>query len=131
MQLAALVDTSIQMAATRSRRAKVALLRTLLQGVPTPQVALAVSYLVGSLPQGKVGVGYSTLRALHVPAAVAPSLPLLEVDGTFAAIKLVEGSGANARRTQLLGGLLAKATQAERKASIWTVGLFVLSRVKP
>ncbi|MES1204658.1 MAG: ATP-dependent DNA ligase, partial [Pseudomonadota bacterium] len=117
MRLAELVETSRRVAATRSRLEKVAQLATVIARLPPSLVATGTSYLAGELPQGRLGVGYAVLRALQSSgsAAVTPAqLDIDEVDRTFTDIKAQAGAGAALRRTNLLGGLLARATADEQ-----------------
>ena len=62
-----------------------------------------------------MGVGYARLRELwQLPGAEAPSLDLREVHATLDEVKTVAGGGSGERRMRLLGGLLGRATAAER-----------------
>lgn len=125
MRLADLVETSVHVRATRARGEKVArIAQTVRQltagsggsGASSALVAVGVSYLAGDLPQGRIGVGYSQLSALRSQApAAASTLQLEEVDRTFSEIKSVRGAGSGQRRNELLGGLLARATEAEQE----------------
>ncbi len=56
--LAQLVATSAAVAATRSRKAKVTHLAEALSQLNAAEAPIAVAYLAGELPQGRVGVGY-------------------------------------------------------------------------
>ena len=118
MRLAELVDASSQVGATRSRLEKTDRLATLIRRLPAPLVATGVSYLSGELPQGRLGIGYaalSDLRRADTPPAIEATLSLDEVDAAFSAIKTARGAGAAGRRATLLGGLLARATEAEQQ----------------
>jgi DNA ligase-1 len=57
LPLAELVQASSGAAATRSRLKKRQLLADCLRAAGAEQAALAVSYLSGVLPQGKIGLG--------------------------------------------------------------------------
>jgi DNA ligase-1 len=115
MQLAELVETSARVKGTRSRLEKVARLAETITHLPPDLVAVGVAYLSGELPQGKVGVGYARLRELwQLPGAEAPSLDLREVHATLDEVKAVAGGGSSEKRMRLLGGLLGRATAAER-----------------
>ena len=70
--LAEVVQVSAEVAATRSRSAKVAVLAALLARVDPDEVAICVGLLSGEPRQGRVGVGYATVYGLEV-AAGAPS----------------------------------------------------------
>ena len=78
---------------------------------------MVVAYLVGSLPQGRLGVGSRILAAVGdaLGAASAPSLRLSEVDAAFSAVQVAGGSGSAARRRSLLGELFSRATEGERR----------------
>jgi DNA ligase-1 len=118
--LGLLVETSRQVAATRARGEKTALLADLIRRFPPPLVGVGVAYLTGELPQGRLGIGYALLRDLRAEAPAAadiagpPPLDLGEVDRTFTAIKEVRGGGAVERRATLLRALLARATAQEQ-----------------
>ena len=62
MLLAEIAATSADVASTSSRLAKVARLTECLHGASPEEVAVAVSYLSGELPQGTVGVGWAGLK---------------------------------------------------------------------
>lgn len=110
----ALADTSAAVAATASRSTKIDLLAGLLRGAPAPLAAVAVAYLMGELPQGKLGVGYAALRAVRaLPSAEAASLGVVDVDAACSALAAVSGAGANKRRVALLEALFARMTAPE------------------
>jgi DNA ligase-1 len=108
------VDTSERIAATRARTAKVALLSELLRALAPDEVALAVAYLSGELPQGRVGLGYAAVFGVEAPAGPQATLTLREVDGRLGEIASLAGSGAGRRRHELLGALLGRATEREQ-----------------
>ncbi|HEX2254652.1 MAG TPA: ATP-dependent DNA ligase [Thermoanaerobaculia bacterium] len=124
MLLADLVAASRDVAATRSRNAKAERLARLLSALAPEEVTVAVSYLAGEVPQGRIGVGPALLRkALPSPggsgggrgAAAEPGLTLGEVDATVTRIAQASGAGSGAERERLLGGLLARATVGEQE----------------
>jgi DNA ligase-1 len=117
MRLADLVEVSDQVGATRSRLEKVDRLAALIRRFPPPLVMVGVSYVSGELPAGRLGLGYAALRDLRradTPPARDAALALDEVERVFSEIKAARGPGAAGRRSALLGGLLARATEAER-----------------
>jgi ATP-dependent DNA ligase I len=123
MQLAQLVSTSRAVAATRSRKAKTAALAACVAA--SPAVArLAVAYLVGQLPQGRIGIGGATLR--RVAGAVAPAskttLTLTDVDAALGAIADRAGPGAVAAREAEFAALLGRATREEQRFLVNLVG---------
>ncbi|HJL15208.1 MAG TPA: ATP-dependent DNA ligase [Sandaracinaceae bacterium LLY-WYZ-13_1] len=115
MRLADIVQTSRGVGATRSRLKKQATLAATLRAMAPDEVRVGVSYLSGVLPQGRIGIGGATLRALDAGApAREPSLPLLEVHRRFDELASITGPGSTARRKVALGALFARATRDER-----------------
>lgn len=116
MRLVELASASRKVAQTGSRREKIRLLAACLRGLAPDEGAIAVHYLAGRLPQGRIGIGYAALaQALPGEAAAAPTLTLAEVDRALDEIAQTSGAGAAARRRELLGALLARATRAEQE----------------
>lgn len=82
---------------------------------------LAATWLAGDASGSPEGVGpaqvHEALAAAGdaAPDPSAPPLTLREVEACFAALGEVSGEGAQARRGQLLAGLLARATRDERE----------------
>lgn len=114
--LSDLVATSERVGATAARLAKIETLAAQLRALAPEEIAIAVSYLSGGTPQGRLGVGGATLAALAtVPAAAAARLTLREVDAALAALMAERGKGAAARRAQQLRALFARATEAEQR----------------
>jgi DNA ligase-1 len=115
MLLLDLVTTSERVAETRARSSKIAALAGLLRRLAPEEIDPAVSWLIGSLRQGRIGLGGSALRGARPEGAVAePSLSIDEVDAAFARIAGTTGAGSAAERVRLLAALLARATAAEQ-----------------
>jgi DNA ligase-1 len=112
--LSEIVETSDAVAATAARLAKVEHLAACLRRLDPEEVGVAVAFLSGELRQRQIGVGWASLRD-PPPAAVAPSLQVLEVDRTFELIGRQEGPGSQAARRRLLAELLGRATAAEQR----------------
>lgn len=113
MLLDLLVTASAQVAATRSRLAKRALLAEVLAAADASEAGLVATYLSGSLRQRRTGVGWAGLQHLPAPAA-SPSLTVAEVDATFERLGAEIGEGSAARRTAAVEALFAAATAAEQ-----------------
>jgi DNA ligase-1 len=111
---ASVVETSNAVASTRARSKKVALLAELLRGVAPDEVPLAVSYLSGELPGGRIGLGYAAAYRVEAPPARAPTLSLLALDARLTELQGTKGSGSGARRSELLGALFALGTESEQ-----------------
>ncbi len=115
MKLSDLVNTSTAVARTRSRLKKRALLSELLRAVSLGEVALAVHYLSGTLPQGRIGLGPAIVRRVAAESTASEaSLMLAEVDATFSDIAATAGKGSQQRRRDTLGHLFARSTADER-----------------
>jgi ATP-dependent DNA ligase I len=115
MLLAELLAASERVAATRSRLAKIDALAECLRRLDAPEIALGVAYLSGDTRQGRMGIGYATLKdALAATPASAPRLTLAQADEALANISQVKGEGSAAERQRLLAALFACATAGER-----------------
>ncbi len=121
MLLAEIAQASEDVAATPARLGKVARLADCLALASADEVAIAVAYLSGALPQGTVGVGWAALRELP-PAADSPTLELLEVDAAVSRLQSIAGPGSQAARRSELDGLFSRATEPEQRL---LVGLFL------
>jgi DNA ligase-1 len=115
MLLATVAQTSNQVAAASGRLDKIARLAALLGGLDADEVPIAVPYLSGNLPQGRIGLGWRLIAAARAvePAADA-HLTLREVDAVFTLIANASGSGSTSEKTTRLRDLLARATAIEQ-----------------
>ncbi len=116
--LAALVATSLAVAATRARGAKLARLADHLRDLDGEAAALSARYLAGELPQGKIGVGWAMVsEALGGGggAAATARLTLADVDRALTTIAATIGPGSARARKDALGRLFAAATEDERR----------------
>jgi ATP-dependent DNA ligase I len=111
--LSEIAEASEAVAGTSSRLAKIEVLAAALRAAGPAEVAIAVAYLSGELPQRQIGVGWATLRE-PVPPAPEPSLTLTDVDAALSAIGSVSGPGSVARRKQLVSELMSQATAGEQ-----------------
>ncbi|MGQ0658688.1 MAG: ATP-dependent DNA ligase [Chromatiales bacterium] len=126
MQLAEIVATSERVRATRSRLEKIALLAQCLRRLPPALTETGTAYLAGSLPQGRIGIGYAVLQVIRVTApATEPQLTLTEVDAFFSSLARMTGRGSATERRTRLGALFARATRDEQSflANLLTGGL--------
>ena len=113
MLVADVVTASREVAETSSRSQKIAILAELLRGLGPGQVGIATGFLSGVPRQGRVGVGYSTVYGIERTPAAEPSLTVEDLDAAITAIQGATGSGSAARRRQILGDLLCRATEQE------------------
>ena len=114
--LSTLVETSQRVGATSARLTKVRELATFLRALPPGEIATAVHYLSGEIPQGRIGIGYSVLKsaAAHAPAT-HPGLEIAELDRALTELALIKGAGSATRRTQALRELFGRTTAAEHQ----------------
>lgn len=111
--LADVVATSATVAATRSRKAKVASLAQRLAQAAPEERRVVTAYLAGSLLQRRTGLGWRSLTSLPEPAA-SPALEVAEVDAAFARIAELAGRGSGAARAAAVVELFGRATAAEQ-----------------
>jgi DNA ligase 1 len=113
--LADLVETSEAVAASSGRREKVERLADALRRLGPDEVPAGVAFLSGELRQRQIGVGWAALRDAP-PAGEAPGgLTVGDVDAAFEAIGACAGPGSQAERRRLLGALMARAGERERR----------------
>jgi len=107
--------TSVAVAETPGRLAKIERLAVCLRRLRPREVPIAVAYLSGVLSQGTIGVGWASLRDLPPPTARPPTLELLEVDAALERIRTSTGPGSQAIRRRALVELFGRATEPERR----------------
>lgn len=113
MLLAEVVATSNDVAATRSRTRKIALLADLISRLATDEIVAVVAMLVATPVQGRLGVGWSTLSRIDTQPSGAAELTVKDVDELFTALAATSGAGSAAQRQRLLDDVIARATEAE------------------
>src|SRR4051812_9318957 len=114
--LASLVETSQRVGATSGRLAKIRELAALLRSLEPAEIQIGVHYLSGEIPQGRIGIGYATLRsAASSDPATAAGLSIAEVDRLLTDIAAMRGAGSTASRAAALAGLFSRATQPEQQ----------------
>jgi DNA ligase 1 len=121
MLLHDIARASRDVATTSSRLAKVERIAECLRAAAPEEVAVAVGYLSGELPQGTVGVGWASLRELPAPAEQA-TLEVLEADAAVSRLQGISGPGSQAARREELAALYARATEPEQRL---LTGLFL------
>jgi DNA ligase-1 len=109
------VDVSAAVAGARGRLDKIGKLAELLKQLLPEEIPIAVAYLSGSLPQGRIGAGWAVIaQAREVTPAPQPSLELQEVHDTFGRIAVISGSGSTRARAEQLADLFGRATESEQ-----------------
>ena len=120
MRFAELAAVSDELAATSKRGQKAALLAGVLRRLSPEEMEIAVGVLTGAPRQGRIGVGWATLRDVQVEPAAEPSLEIVEVDQAFERLASMSGAGVNAARRALLTGVFERATEPEQRM-LWRV----------
>src|SRR6185436_18397264 len=112
--LAEIVAVSRRVTGTPSRLAKIAELAACLRALDASEIPVALSYLSGEIPQGRLGIAWSELQqgAGNAPAD-HPALTLEEADAAFGALAATKGKGASAARAAHLARLFSLATADE------------------
>ena len=116
MLLSSVVECVARVRETSRKLEKVALLADLLRQTRGREAELATLYLTGTLPQGRIGIGWRTLQSVATEGAgEGEPLALLDVDRTCGAVAGESGPGSADRKMQALKGLFARARPDERR----------------
>jgi DNA ligase-1 len=114
--LAELVGVSQRVVATSARLGKVRELASFLRSLPAEEIDVAVHYLSGQTPRGRIGIGYAMLQtAVAKSCASEATLSLAGVNRDLDAIAADQGAGAAGRRAHALRELFARATVTEQQ----------------
>jgi DNA ligase-1 len=114
MLLDELVRTSEAVAATRSRLAKVNELAGLLLRLDPADIPTAVGLLTAKPRQGRVGIGWSGMRAARGEPAPEPNLTIAHLDVALDRLLAAAGAGSSVERAATLRTLMAEATEREQ-----------------
>ena len=115
MHFADLVAASTAVSTTRSRRTKIAALADYLRQAEGEEIAVAASYLAGTVRQERLDVGWKTLQGLDVPPAADAALQVLDVHEALERLAAAKGAGSRAAKTGIITTLLAAATAEEQR----------------
>jgi len=115
MLLASVVETSRRVTDTTKRLEKIDLLARLIRQLSPEEIEIVVPFLSGQTRQGRIGIGYATVRDARNPPAASPTLEILEIDGILQKITGVSGSGSQRQRLELLQSMFSRATEAEQQ----------------
>ena len=114
MLLRDVVAASQRVTGTTRRLEKIDLLAALLQQLAGDEIEIVVAFLSGSTRQGRIGIGYATLREAAAPEAPEETLQIRDVDQTLESLTTVRGRGSEQQKRALLHSLFARATAAEQ-----------------
>ncbi len=119
MEYIEVVRASTAVAETPRRSTKIAVLADLLQTVPRSQADLlvpaVVGLLVGEPRQGRIGVGWATLRDARVTPATTPTVSVGEIDRVLDRLADTAGAGSHRQRDELLVDLMCRLTDDEQR----------------
>ncbi|HEY2877294.1 ATP-dependent DNA ligase [Nocardioides sp.] len=113
MLLRDLVETSGVVAATRSRKAKVAAIAERLSQAQVDELPVVTAYLGGTILQRRTGVGWRGLSSLPDPAE-EPSVTALEVHETLGRLAAMSGAGSQESRAAGVRDLFVRLTADEQ-----------------
>lgn len=108
-----LVRTSAEVAGTRSRLRKRALLAELLRRAPLTEIELVTAWLSGTLRQRRTGVGWRSLSELPPPAGIA-SVEVAQVDAVLESVAALHGPGSATARRSSIEALFARLSATEQ-----------------
>ncbi len=119
MEWARLVELVARVRATSKRNEKTTLIADVLRETRGHETELAALYLTGTLPQGRIGVGWKTLQpALPTGPAVGTPLTLAAVDEALTAVSAEAGPGSADRRLRALRALLERTDEPGRRLMV-------------
>jgi DNA ligase-1 len=118
MELRRLVELAAHVRSTPKKTEKVERIAALLRETDGRQAGLLALYLCGTLPQGRIGVGWSTVeRAMAEPPPAPGAIPLTleDVDRALTDAASAKGAGSGERRAVALRSIVSRATPDERR----------------
>jgi len=123
MRLAELVGVSERVRQTTKKTGKVGLIADLLRQARGLEAELVALYLTGTLPQGRIGLGWRTIESARTEAPPeGEPLTLADVDQKLTEVAADKGPGSTERRTKALRQVFVRAQEAERR---FLVGLLL------
>lgn len=116
MRFARLVEAVTRVRATNKKSEKVRILADTLLLARAREIELTACYLSGSIPQGRIGVGWSLIQQASAAgeSSVEP-LAVQDVDDAISRLAAERGAGSTARRTAVLARLFSRASADERR----------------
>jgi DNA ligase 1 len=107
-------QTVVTVGSTRSRLAKSAAIASLLRAAESDhELGVVATWLSGTTPQGRLGVGWSALYRSGDPltgTAAESSLSVLDVDTLFTTLAETSGEGSVGARQSLLSDVYSRCT---------------------
>jgi DNA ligase-1 len=102
---------------TPKKTEKVARIAAVLSEASPRDAELSALYLCGTLPQGRIGVGWSAIERALAGSAEPDAVPLTldDVDRALTEVASAKGAGSGERRAAALRAIVARATDDERR----------------
>lgn len=113
MRLEDLVAATADVAATRARKEKIARLAELLRTAAPDEIAVVVGLVSGDPRQGRIGVGWATVRGAVSGTAAEPTRSVADLDRLLDEVATTHGEGSQGARHDLLVDFLTRTTEAE------------------
>lgn len=113
MLLARVAAASSAVAATRSRKAKAAVISELVSEATDAEIPIVVGFLSGLPRQGRVGIGWATVAELDQPDPSGRGVEVVVVDEFLEMFPSIAGPGSQERRARALERLVSHATPDE------------------
>jgi len=113
VQLADLVAATSDVAATRARKEKIVRLTELLRTATVDEIAVVVGLLSGQPRQGRIGVGWATVRDVSAVTSTASTRTVADLDALLDEVARTSGEGSQGARVELLAAFLAGTTTDE------------------
>jgi DNA ligase-1 len=114
MEYVEVVRVSAAVTATTRRSAKIAVLAELLRRVSPAEAPVVVGLLVGEPRQGRIGVGWATLREARAEPASVASVLVGEIDELLDRLAVTVGVGSRRQKGALLVDLMRRLTDDEQ-----------------
>jgi DNA ligase-1 len=116
MDFSEVASASRDVARASGRLTKIGRLSALLGALGPDEIEPVVAFLSGEPRQGRIGIGHAAISAASegLPALSGPPLTVLDVDSAFDSMAKVSGPGSARARTEALGALFARGSEAER-----------------
>jgi DNA ligase-1 len=111
--LADLVAATSDVAATRARKEKITRLADLLRTTADEEIAVVVGLVAGDPRQGRIGVGWATVRALPAASSHRSDRTVADLDGLLDQVASTRGEGSQGERVALLADFLSSTSAAE------------------
>ena len=113
MLLADLVAATSDVAATRARKEKIARLADLLRTASVDEIAVVVGLISGDPRQGRIGVGWATVRDVPAGTSDESDRTVADLDALLDDVAATHGEGSQGARVGLLSDFLSATTPAE------------------